>query len=272
MKQAAVTQMKPVPAGTPDEEVSVSELMKRLSSEREKIGENDEYRAQVQVMRENVAEINGYIENTEFEISELNKSIDAMRRRIEEYQTEKAGMIESIHMHEPVLASLIDPDTSVTEKAIQDSDEINKAVRAKKEAARILAEARRAEKELEVEKTKLTEKDQVKRDALKEARFPIDGLSFDDTGVLHNGIPFTQISTSQKIKISVAMGMAMNPKLRVMFIRDGSFLDSQSMKDVEEIARETDFQFWIERVDESGKTGFIIEDGTARAAAEVQNA
>jgi hypothetical protein len=175
-------------------------------------------------------------------------------------------MIESIRMHEPVLASLIDPDTSVTEKAIQDSNEINKAVRAKKEAARILAEAKRAEKDLEAEKTKLTEKDQIKRDALKAAKFPIDGLSFDDTGVIYKGIPFAQCSESQRIMVSVAMGMAMNPKLRVMFVRDGSCLDSERMAAIEKAANDNDFQFWIERVDESGKTGFIIEDGTARAA------
>jgi hypothetical protein len=53
----------------------------------------------------------------------------------------------------------------------------------------------------------------------------------------------------------------MNSKLKVLRVRDGSLLDEDSMRVLAEICAEHDFQCWIERVDGSGKVGFVISDG-----------
>jgi hypothetical protein len=44
------------------------------------------------------------------------------------------------------------------------------------------------------------------------------------------------------------------------------------MKEVEQMAQERDMQVWIERVDESGKVGIVIEDGEviAHASDEIE--
>ncbi|OGN52478.1 MAG: hypothetical protein A3K57_05850 [Caulobacterales bacterium RIFOXYA1_FULL_67_7] len=55
--------------------------------------------------------------------------------------------------------------------------------------------------------------------------------------------------------------MALNPKLRVVRIRDGSLLDSTSMGLVAEMAEQRDCQVWIEKVDETSSIGFVVEDG-----------
>ena len=55
--------------------------------------------------------------------------------------------------------------------------------------------------------------------------------------------------------------MAMNPKLRVIIIVDGSLLDSENFKVIENMANDNDFQVWIEKVDDTGKIGIYIEDG-----------
>jgi hypothetical protein len=90
---------------------------------------------------------------------------------------------------------------------------------------------------------------------------PIEGISFDDENVLYNGIPFSQLSSAEQLKVSISMAMSMNPKLRIVRIMDGSLLDNSSMKTVKEMADTNDFQIWIEKVDESGKIGIYIEDG-----------
>jgi len=98
------------------------------------------------------------------------------------------------------------------------------------------------------------------------AKYPIEGLGFSSTGsVTFNGVPFEQISTAQRLKISAAIGIALNPKLRVMLIRDGSILDDTTLDELVKIATEHDTQLWIERVGRSldGELpGVIIEDGT----------
>lgn len=103
--------------------------------------------------------------------------------------------------------------------------------------------------------------DAEKAKGLAEAVFPIKGLWFDDDGVVYNGIPFSQASSAEQLKVSMAIAMAMNPKLRVIRITDGSLLDAENMATIEAMAKDADFQVWIERVDESGKAGVVIEDG-----------
>ncbi len=92
----------------------------------------------------------------------------------------------------------------------------------------------------------------------------INGLAFDAEGVTFNGIPFQQCSSAEQVRIAVAVAAALNPKIRVIRIADGSLLDSASMAEIERLAKEHDMQIWIERVDESGGVGIVIEDGAVR--------
>ncbi len=41
----------------------------------------------------------------------------------------------------------------------------------------------------------------------------------------------------------------------------GNELDSASLAEVSKMVEAEGYQAWIERVDESGKVGFVIEDG-----------
>ena len=90
---------------------------------------------------------------------------------------------------------------------------------------------------------------------------PVTGLSFGTGEVMYNELPFEQASAAEQMRVSMAMAMAMNPKLKVVCIRDGSLLDSTSLKIVSELVEEHDFQLWLEQVDESGEVGVYIEDG-----------
>ncbi len=80
-----------------------------------------------------------------------------------------------------------------------------------------------------------------------------------------DGIPLEQECDSGKLKVSMAIAMAINPELRVIRITNGSLLDSENMGVIEEMAKDKDFQVWIERVDESGKVGIVIEDGSIKS-------
>lgn len=105
---------------------------------------------------------------------------------------------------------------------------------------------------------------------LASVKYPIVGLGFSSTGtVTFDGIPFSQLSTAQRLKISAAIGIALNPKLRVMFIRDGSVMDEDTLTALVQIAEVHDTQLWIERVGKSldGELpGVIIEDGSVIAS------
>ncbi len=93
--------------------------------------------------------------------------------------------------------------------------------------------------------------------------YPIADLELRKEGVFYQGVPFEQGSRAEKIKVSLAMGMAMNDKLRILLIRDGSVLDADSMGIIHKLAEKHDFQFWIEmaRGYEGAAGAVVIEDG-----------
>jgi len=109
----------------------------------------------------------------------------------------------------------------------------------------------------------------IKRNIIKRAKMPIEGLSFDEEGVTYKGIPISQCSSAEALKVACAVGMSLNPELKVILIRDGSLIDSDNMKILREMASRYEFQLWIEKVDESGEIGFYIEDGALIASSKV---
>ncbi len=96
---------------------------------------------------------------------------------------------------------------------------------------------------------------------INEAKLPVAGMTFSDDTILLNGIPFNQASDAEQLRTSIAIAMSLNPKLRVIRVRDGSLLDEEGLAILESMANEKDFQVWIERVDSSGKVGFVLENG-----------
>jgi hypothetical protein len=133
-------------------------------------------------------------------------------------------------------------------------------------------ELRALAKQLETESTALTasmdKRLKDKQAAISAAQLPISGISFGEGAVLLNGVPFDQGSDAEKLRASVEMAMAANPKLRVIRIRDGSLLDEDGLKLVAEMADARDCQVWLERVDGSGKVGIVLENGAIKQAEE----
>lgn len=108
--------------------------------------------------------------------------------------------------------------------------------------------------------------DDEKANRLRQATFPIPGLGVDDDGVTWDGLPFEQASTAVKIRASIAIGAALNPKLRVLLVRSGNDLDDTRLALVAEEATARGLQIWIERIAGGGdQTTVTIEDGTVKA-------
>ncbi len=106
----------------------------------------------------------------------------------------------------------------------------------------------------------------VKADLLAAINIPIDGLKLTmDGDVLINGVPFDGGSESGRIETSIAIGMALNPKLKTMLVRQASLIGPAKFKRMCETARAAGYDLWFERVGEDQFTTVVIEEGTVRA-------
>lgn len=158
-------------------------------------------------------------------------------------------------------------DTTELEAKLSNATKINELAAQSKQRKDL--EALYSVKSDEVQKIneKMHAAEEKKLKLLNDGKLPLKGLSFKDDKDDKNGIvtykdiPLSQCSSAEQLKISFVIAMALNPKLKVILIRDGSLLDSGNMELISNMAETYGYQVWIEKVDESGKVGVVIEDG-----------
>ena len=229
----------------PAAEISVDALLAEMGKAEDKNRSNENDRRAHQVNIEAAEKLKAEIAQKQKALVELTAQIDRGKESVQRLQ---------------------DEDTDTIKTQISDAQRINEQVRANQEyeAAQdtLKSEEARAEKLTDAIKAIDEEKEKL----LSEANLPIKGLSFAENGVLYEGIPFEQCSSAQRLIVAVAIGLAANPSLRVIIIKDGSLLDANSLQRLAQYAAENDAQIWIERVGKGQECQVIIEDGEVQSA------
>lgn len=159
-------------------------------------------------------------------------------------------------------------DTAALVQKIDTAGKINTNVRKLIERNKHRSMAERLAQQYKELTAAINKREADKQAAIAAAKMPIEGLSFGDGVVLFGGVPLDQASDAEKLRVSVALSMAANPKLKVVFIRNGSLLDEDGLKLVAEMAEKNDVQVWVERVASDGKVGIVLEDGRIKAHEE----
>lgn len=166
-----------------------------------------------------------------------------------------------------VAAHQPEPDVAALYAAVGEVEERSAKIARNAERRRAQEQAAEQRRRYEQLTADIEALDRRKTEALTAAHFPVDGLGVDDAGVTYNGVPFAQASASEQIRVSLAMAMAANPRLKVIRIVDGSLLDDDNMALIREAAEANGFQVWIERVGDPGDgSAVVIEDGEVAAA------
>ena len=153
-------------------------------------------------------------------------------------------------------------DTSELEAQLATVEDANAAIRANNLA--ISQDARKTELRTKYDglTAEIKALETRKAEGLAKADMPIEGLTFDDEGVLYQGVPFSRASGREQLIVSCAMIMATNPEIRVIVIRDGNVLDMEGMQVLQDMAEATDFQIFIEIVaDAQGDHEYYFVDG-----------
>lgn len=131
--------------------------------------------------------------------------------------------------------------------------------------AALLAEVEQLEADSRELTATMEGRERAKAEAIAAAKMPVDGLGFGDGIVTFNGIPFEQASTAEQLRVSVAIAMAGNPKLKVIRIKEGSLLDGDNFALIAEMARAHGYQVWLESITSHGGPSVLIEDGASVA-------
>jgi len=248
--------------GAPSEKVVVSEILKSLESVRAKQGELSAREAKLSDAKIELRQGETLIADCKAKIKALEESLRNMEDRREKL-TEAIAKAE-VNIKTEKEKEDCETKIAVFSQQIEEAEATNAKVEANAKAAELKAAFIKASKRATELSQKIDAVEAKKKAAIDAAKFPIEGLGFTAEAVTFNGITVPELSSAQKIRVGLAISMALNPKLRVLRITDGSLLDSDSMKIISEMTEKNDFQVWIERVDETGKVGFFIEDGALK--------
>lgn len=244
------------PEGTPTEEVSTEALLAEhrdattaAEAARAALGRAEQATRDADRHRSRLAEIDAEIERLQAARVETEAALLAAAQA----NTEHLAEFQSIEV----------PDIEAIELRLAAAEQVNAAVRDGIAFRKAHADAQAAKEEVEGLTFLIEEARGAKRRAVARAAMPIEGLSFDlDTRqVIFNGMTLPQCSAAEQLRVSMAIGMAANPTIRVMLITDGSLLDADSMAAVKAQAAEHGYQVWIERVGDGDAGAIIIEDG-----------
>lgn len=260
-----------------DESALVAELEaageKRAEVERESARRTDLVR-QARARREEAGRERQIIEAFQADIAGLEEKIADLKEKItlrEQRATAHDTAAEQIVTEAEALPELEQPPATNEIRARIDAArktnlEVDTRERVLKQREELDKTIAMLEKQAGALTTAIDSRERQKADAIAAAQLPVEGLGLGEDGVLFNGLPLEQASDAERLRVSVAIAAAMNPKLRVIRIRDGSLLDVEGVRAIAEFAEKNDLQIWREVVADDAKTGIVIEDGRVAAA------
>lgn len=224
------------------------------------------------------------IERLQAEVETVKQQIDsdlattraALTKEADDLEAEVQELQQRLDTAEALPAPI---DTAELQAKIAAARKTNADAALKRRKATLLAEAIDAE----AESAKLTEtmeaRTAAKEKAIAESNLPVPGIGFGkdkkgDPTVTLDGLPFKQASEAGRLRTSIAVAMALNPRLKVILVPSGNGLDADAMQIVMEMADKHDCQVWIETVRSDERVAFVIEDGrlAGASAAEPQEA
>lgn len=254
-----------VPANLPTEKIDEAGLVAELQSVAEYNASIERERERLRKLQERGEKLRAENEERDKRIWAMEEEIRLLRIEIRNVDNEASDLLGEVERADP----LPDPkDSSEIAERINEARGINRGIDRKVTIDKMDAQIAAKAAEVDALDDSYKRGELRHREAIALAKFPVDGLGFGIKEVLYNGLPFDQASNAEQIKVSVGIGMANNPQLRVMRIKDGSLLDDKSLDLIASMAQTSDFQIWIEQVDTTGKIGVYLEDGEVKAINE----
>lgn len=277
LKQAEghLASLPEVPEGTPQEEVSIEALVEEFNRRQIVIRQNqlvrDKAMQATKDREDTVVSCLRDLQGVEAHVAKLKAELEEAQQDLESLRPICTEMVETSRRTEggarERALSLTDPDLSDIQcqmSGIQITNRHVATLKQRRDAEKVVAQVR---KESETISETIEALDQKKATLLSQAQFPLETLGIEEDGkggyrIMYGGVPLEDCSSSERMRISMALALSLNPKVRVLLVREGSMLDEESRGAIETWAVEHQCQIWLELATTSKEgNGFLIEAG-----------
>lgn len=246
-QKAKFAKEMPVYTDVPAEPLSVSELIQQHQEILVHNGENEKLRANKIALQ---AQRNAMNEKVEFLKSELAKCTEELQ-----------SLIERCDIASKTVEELKDESTAELEANIQHIEDINKKVRANldRQKAEIEAEDFRSQYDELTEQVEAIR--QQKRDLLKGADLPLEGLTVEGGELIYNGQKWDCMSGAEQLIVATSIVRKLNPDCGFVLLDKLEQLDSKTLDAFGNWLEKEGLQAIATRVSSGDECAIIIEDG-----------
>lgn len=236
-------------ADTPTEEVSAADIIAEFEEARA-------HNADLQRAADLAAELDRHIDGIDRLIADLKAKLANATDERAGVVIRRDGALARSKASEPIDLDGISAKLAAVE-------ETNAAIRAANEYRRVAAKVESVHQESEALTAELEAIDKQKADGLAGAKFPVDGLSVDESGITYQGIPFKQVNSAMQTAIAFDLATLPQPDLRLVVIKDGDNLDDNTVAEIERIADERGYLVLAERdrAHERQVSAHVVIDG-----------
>lgn len=255
------------PEGERPEPVDTSAEMAKLRElQAEQRRQQDQHRALVD-LQASVVRSEEHCEEAAEEVARLEEELAAAREALAREEKERDSLIAQQSKAEEAYhgQKSVDPDIEAVHERIAAADQVNASLEPWKAWERAQAELAEATAKVDEFTADMDRLKAHERKLIAEAGIPVPGLSFDpETGEpLLNERPLSVASGAERIRMAVAVAVAVNPQLRICLVDEANDLDLDALEELGRLAKEHDFMVWACRIGIEGPGEIEVQDGEA---------
>jgi hypothetical protein len=230
----------------PAEEVTSASILTQIDAADRHNKECDQLDAVVNTRTEDLASAKEDVASIEKNIASLKQQLADAEKRLKEDQQILQGAQKSLDDGIAARDAKKRIDTTPLRGQLSEAESTNAKVRSNAARAKTAAELKAKTAEAEKMTQRLEAIAEAKEEKIRSAKFPVEGLSLTETGVMFEGLPLEQASDSRKIAIGVEMAAAMNPDKPLMLVRHGNLFTGKNFAILEDIAAKRNLTVIVE--------------------------
>ena len=233
----------------PKEVITASELIQKQQAILLRNAENQQKRQRVQEYC--------------VKLEELRKKIEEMQDKLYQMREEYSVTEESYRIAMKSVDELVDESTAEIESSLADIDAMNVKIRANLDREKASIEADTYKEQYD-NLTECIDVRQQKRDLLKGADLPLEGLTVENGELKYNGFAWDNMSASEQLKVATAIVRKLKPQCGFVLIDKLEQMDSDTLNEFGKWLEENELQAIATRVSTGEECSIIIEDGQAQ--------
>jgi ABC-type dipeptide/oligopeptide/nickel transport system ATPase component len=201
------------------------------------------------------------------EISRLMQELEEAKANLEALKGARANL-EQAHadqVRQLGQMPIVDAEIAAVQERLEQADAVNASLEPWKEFERAQEDLKKATVLADALTDELGQLKSAELRLIAAAGIPVPGLTFEPEtcAPMLNGFPLELASGGERIRLAVAVAIAVDPELRICLVDEANDLDLEALEELDRLAQSHDFQVFACRIGIESPGEILLEDGVA---------